>query len=148
MVTFGLAHATRYLGYQGVWLVIASVLAEYKLAINSAKKLAISLGRYQPASTIRAKAVQATNNPFFKLSASLATQTPMSFMRKLFTLPILAYQAFIAPLLPTCCRFQPTCSAYTKEAMLKHGAIKGIWLGFKRIARCHPWGKSGYDPVP
>lgn len=71
----------------------------------------------------------------------------MSFMRKLLTLLIQAYQALIAPLLPPCCRFQPTCSAYTHEAIIKHGPIKGIWLGAKRLARCHPWAKSSYDPV-
>ena len=67
--------------------------------------------------------------------------------RRLCVLPILAYQYLIAPLLIASCRFQPTCSAYTKTAMLKHGIRKGIWLGTKRIARCHPWGKHGYDPV-
>ena len=71
----------------------------------------------------------------------------MSLLSKLFTLPILAYQYLISPLLIPSCRFQPTCSAYTKEAIRKHGVIRGIWLGTKRIARCHPWGKSGYDPV-
>jgi hypothetical protein len=71
----------------------------------------------------------------------------MSFLNKLFILPILAYQYLIAPLLIPSCRFQPTCSAYAKEAILKYGVIKGIWLGIKRIARCHPWGKQGYDPV-
>jgi uncharacterized protein len=71
----------------------------------------------------------------------------MSWVSKLFILPILAYQYLIAPLLTSSCRFQPTCSAYAKEAILKYGVIKGIWLGTKRIARCHPWGKSGYDPV-
>ena len=46
------------------------------------------------------------------------------------------------------CRFQPTCSNYMIEAIRKHGSIKGVWLGIKRILRCHPKGKSGYDPVP
>lgn len=58
------------------------------------------------------------------------------------------YQLFISPLLPSSCRFIPTCSAYTKEALEKYGLFKGLWLGLKRISKCHPWGKSGYDPVP
>ncbi|MGB3465724.1 MAG: membrane protein insertion efficiency factor YidD [Cyclobacteriaceae bacterium] len=69
-------------------------------------------------------------------------------LRKILILPILFYQAAISPLFPSACRYTPTCSQYTKEAILKHGVLKGILLGFKRISRCHPWGGSGYDPVP
>jgi uncharacterized protein len=58
------------------------------------------------------------------------------------------YRRLISPLLPPMCRFQPTCSAYALEAIRGHGAIAGSWLALKRIARCHPWGGSGYDPVP
>jgi hypothetical protein len=58
------------------------------------------------------------------------------------------YQLIISPLFPPSCRFTPTCSHYTVEALQKYGIIKGSWLGFKRIIRCHPWGGSGYDPVP
>jgi putative membrane protein insertion efficiency factor len=58
------------------------------------------------------------------------------------------YQKCISPLTPPSCRFTPTCSQYTLEAIRKYGVIKGCWLGAKRIARCHPWGGSGYDPVP
>jgi uncharacterized protein len=58
------------------------------------------------------------------------------------------YQAAIRPLLPNTCRFEPSCSAYAIEAIRKYGALKGSWLGFRRILRCHPWGGHGYDPVP
>lgn len=58
------------------------------------------------------------------------------------------YQLAISPLTPPSCRFVPTCSEYGIEAIRKHGAIKGGWLTLKRICRCHPWGGSGYDPVP
>jgi len=58
------------------------------------------------------------------------------------------YQAAISPYLPASCRFTPTCSHYTIEALQKHGVLKGGWLSIKRISSCHPWGRSGYDPVP
>lgn len=58
------------------------------------------------------------------------------------------YQIVISPLTPATCRFEPTCSHYTIGALKKHGLFKGGWLAIKRIASCHPWGKSGYDPVP
>jgi|TARA_B110000971_G_scaffold195373_1_gene209737 putative membrane protein insertion efficiency factor len=58
------------------------------------------------------------------------------------------YQKLISPFFPSSCRFQPTCSHYTKDALLSHGIAKGSYLGIKRILRCHPWGGSGYDPVP
>jgi len=58
------------------------------------------------------------------------------------------YQVCISPFTPSACRFSPTCSSYTLQALKKHGLFKGGWLGIKRIASCHPWGKRGYDPVP
>ncbi|RXR16214.1 membrane protein insertion efficiency factor YidD [Flavobacterium amnicola] len=58
------------------------------------------------------------------------------------------YQIIISPLLPATCRYQPTCSHYMVEALKKHGVLKGLYLGTKRILSCHPWGGSGYDPVP
>ena len=63
-------------------------------------------------------------------------------------LSIKIYKSCISPLLPCACRFQPTCSQYMIEAIEEYGIIKGIYLGIKRIFRCHPWGGSGYDPVP
>ncbi|WHF51678.1 membrane protein insertion efficiency factor YidD [Chryseobacterium gotjawalense] len=71
---------------------------------------------------------------------------------KIITFPLVVlikiYQWFISPLLPKNCRYEPTCSQYMIEALKVHGPIKGLWLGSKRIARCHPWGGEGYDPVP
>lgn len=67
---------------------------------------------------------------------------------RLLSMPVLLYRAAISPLLPPSCRFTPTCSAYALEALRRHGALKGTWLTLKRLARCHPWGGSGYDPVP
>ena len=63
-------------------------------------------------------------------------------------LPIRLYQWCISPLLPAACRYQPTCSAYAIEAIEHHGLIRGGWLTLRRLLRCHPWGGSGYDPVP
>lgn len=66
----------------------------------------------------------------------------------LLSLPILLYQRCISPMLPQCCRFTPTCSQYALEALRRHGPLRGSWLALRRILRCHPWGGSGYDPVP
>ena len=58
------------------------------------------------------------------------------------------YQVVISPHFPGCCRFTPTCSQYALEALRKYGPFKGGWLTVRRLLRCHPWGGSGYDPVP
>lgn len=65
-----------------------------------------------------------------------------------FILLIRFYQAVISPYLMPSCRFTPSCSAYGIEAISRHGPFRGVWLTLKRIGRCHPWGGSGYDPVP
>jgi len=58
------------------------------------------------------------------------------------------YQHTISPILPPSCRYSPTCSAYSIEALKKYGPVKGLWLSVKRIISCNPWGGDGYDPVP
>ncbi len=65
-----------------------------------------------------------------------------------FVLLIRGYQNIISPLFPSTCRYDPTCSHYTIEALQVHGLFKGGWLSIKRIFSCHPWGGKGYDPVP
>jgi putative membrane protein insertion efficiency factor len=71
-----------------------------------------------------------------------------SLPSRLLIAPIRLYQRFLSPLLPPSCRFTPTCSHYAVEALARHGAVKGGWLALRRIGRCHPWGGTGYDPVP
>lgn len=65
-----------------------------------------------------------------------------------FILLIKFYKKVISPWLPPSCRYTPTCSVYSIEALEKYGLLKGGWLSIKRITSCHPWGGSGYDPVP
>ena len=76
----------------------------------------------------------------------------MKAILRILSLPFIAlikiYQWVISPWFGPKCRFTPICSNYAIEALRKHGIIKGGWLAAKRIASCHPWGKSGYDPVP
>lgn len=69
-------------------------------------------------------------------------------MRRIAMLMIRGYQKFISPFFPPSCRFEPTCSTYGYEAIEKYGIIKGGWMAFRRILRCHPWNRGGYDPVP
>ena len=72
----------------------------------------------------------------------------MKLLEALLLLPIVFYQRVISPFTPPSCRFTPTCSEYARQAIAKHGPFKGLWLAIKRLSRCHPWGGSGYDPVP
>jgi putative membrane protein insertion efficiency factor len=58
-----------------------------------------------------------------------------------------AYKAFVSPLLPSACRFYPTCSEYMIEAVAKHGTLRGVWMGVRRVGRCHPFHEGGFDPV-
>ncbi|MGJ8544092.1 MAG: membrane protein insertion efficiency factor YidD [Sulfitobacter sp.] len=72
----------------------------------------------------------------------------MTPLARLFALPVHVYRAVFSPWVGHNCRYQPTCSAYALEALQTHGGLKGGWLAARRIARCHPWGARGYDPVP
>ena len=58
------------------------------------------------------------------------------------------YKRYVSPLLPPACRFQPTCSEYARESILRHGLLKGAWLATLRLSRCHPFHPGGFDPVP
>jgi uncharacterized protein len=69
-------------------------------------------------------------------------------VKYLIALLIRGYQKTISPLLPPSCRFTPTCSQYMLEAVTKYGSIRGVWLGTKRLLKCHPMHPGGYDPVP
>ena len=71
-----------------------------------------------------------------------------SFFGKIMVWLIRFYQLAISPLLPSACRYTPTCSQYAIDAIKIHGPLRGGWLALRRILRCHPWGGSGYDPVP
>ncbi len=69
-------------------------------------------------------------------------------LRHLILIPVYIYRYSISPLMPARCRYTPTCSQYTVEAVLKYGIFKGGWMSIKRIVSCNPWGGHGYDPVP
>ena len=68
-------------------------------------------------------------------------------MREIIVGPIRLYQRFVSPMLPSSCRYWPTCSQYTVQAIMKHGVLKGGLMGAWRILRCNPWSKGGVDPV-
>ena len=72
----------------------------------------------------------------------------MTPLAHVLAMPVRAYRLVLSPWVGMHCRFQPTCSAYALEALATHGALRGGWLVLRRIARCHPLGRSGHDPVP
>lgn len=74
--------------------------------------------------------------------------SPGSLVRAALLGLIRLYQLTLSPWLGNPCRYEPTCSRYAAEAIERHGAVRGVWLAAKRLGRCHPWGGSGYDPVP
>jgi uncharacterized protein len=71
----------------------------------------------------------------------------MRVVRNLLAIFLTCYHKVLSPFLPRACRFHPSCSVYTSEAMIKHGILKGAFLGLQRLSRCHPWSPGGYDPV-
>jgi putative membrane protein insertion efficiency factor len=74
--------------------------------------------------------------------------SPAAAVRALLLGLIRLYQLTLSPWLGRRCRYEPTCSHYAAEALRQHGVVRGAWLAAKRLGRCHPWGRSGYDPVP
>ena len=85
-------------------------------------------------------------------AASAAAGTPgspeASLAARILIVPVIGYRRFISPLFPPVCRFAPSCSEYALEALRVHGAVRGLWLAVRRLARCHPFNPGGYDPVP
>ena len=86
-----------------------------------------------------------------KLYRELLEINKVYFLKKILSFPFILlvrfYQTAISPFTPATCRYSPTCSHYTIEALQKHGLFSGGWMALKRIFSCHPWGGSGYDPV-
>jgi putative membrane protein insertion efficiency factor len=77
-----------------------------------------------------------------------ARPEPPSLVERALIGLVRGYQLLLSPISGPCCRHLPTCSEYTAEAISRHGVFRGSWLAVRRIARCNPWGSSGYDPVP
>jgi len=67
---------------------------------------------------------------------------------RLLSLPVYLWRWVVSPVCPVACRYAPSCSAYALDALRHHGALRGSWLALRRLLRCHPWGGSGFDPVP
>lgn len=82
------------------------------------------------------------------MSTQATPTSGMSVVARLFSILVLGYQRFLSPLLGPRCRFEPSCSAYAREALSEHGAARGSALAFWRLLRCQPFGTPGYDPVP
>jgi putative membrane protein insertion efficiency factor len=74
--------------------------------------------------------------------------SPAGIVRSLLLGAIRLYQLTLSPWLGLQCRYEPTCSKYAAEALTRFGVMRGVWLAARRLGRCHPWGRSGYDPVP
>ena len=78
----------------------------------------------------------------------MAGTRPSAVIRAILIGAIKLYQVTLSPWLGRQCRYVPTCSVYAEEALRRHGVRRGLWLAVRRLSRCHPWGSSGYDPVP
>jgi uncharacterized protein len=76
-----------------------------------------------------------------------ATREPLSWMQCLVVRAVCLYKAYLSPALPSACRFYPTCSDYMREAVERYGTARGLWMGVRRLARCHPLCAGGFDPV-
>jgi putative membrane protein insertion efficiency factor len=74
-------------------------------------------------------------------------KTVSYYIKRVFIFPVKLYQLLISPFFPGSCRHEPTCSNYTIQAIEEWGPIRGIYMGIRRLLKCHPWGTSGYDPV-
>ena len=75
-------------------------------------------------------------------------QTSLNWAQHVVVFLLLAYKSTVSPFLPSACKYQPTCSMYAKEAVERHGVVKGLWLALKRVLRCRPFARGGFDPVP
>src|SRR5262245_31343340 len=82
------------------------------------------------------------------LDARTRSAEPLPAMRELTVVALRFYKRVISPMLPSACRFHPTCSEYTAQAVARYGVTRGLWMGLKRLARCHPLCAGGLDPVP
>ncbi len=72
----------------------------------------------------------------------------VNLVKRVIILLLIGYRYYLSPLLPPTCRFFPSCSGYTLEAVQQHGSMKGLWLGLRRLLHCHPFDRGGYNPVP
>ncbi len=72
----------------------------------------------------------------------------VKLVKRVIILLLIGYRHYLSPLLPPTCRFFPSCSGYTLEAVQQHGSMKGLWLGLRRLLHCHPFDRGGYNPVP
>jgi putative membrane protein insertion efficiency factor len=85
---------------------------------------------------------------FSAIAGRIAKERGLPPLTRLALAAIRGYQLLIRPLLTGSCRYLPTCSEYAAEAVITYGALRGGWMGLKRVLRCHPWGGAGLDPVP